>query len=43
MSSEDLAKLQNKTSFCAGNGVALPIIGGNEDHLKWIDDEVKES
>jgi periplasmic divalent cation tolerance protein len=23
--------------------VALPIIGGNEDYLKWIDDEVTES
>ncbi|OGN92266.1 MAG: cytochrome C biogenesis protein CcdA [Chloroflexi bacterium RBG_13_50_10] len=23
--------------------VALPIIGGNEDYLNWIDDEVKES
>ena len=23
--------------------IALPIIGGNEDYLKWIDDEVGES
>ena len=23
--------------------IALSIIGGNEDYLKWIDDEVKES
>jgi periplasmic divalent cation tolerance protein len=23
--------------------IALPIIGGNEDYLKWIDDEVKGS
>jgi periplasmic divalent cation tolerance protein len=23
--------------------VALPIIGGNEDYLKWIDNEVRES
>ncbi len=22
--------------------IALPIIGGNEDYLKWIDSEVKE-
>jgi periplasmic divalent cation tolerance protein len=22
--------------------IALPIIGGNEDYLKWIDDEVEE-
>jgi periplasmic divalent cation tolerance protein len=23
--------------------IALPIIGGNEDYLKWIDGEVRES
>jgi periplasmic divalent cation tolerance protein len=23
--------------------IVLPIIGGNEDYLKWIDDEVRES
>jgi periplasmic divalent cation tolerance protein len=23
--------------------IALPIIGGNEDYLKWIDDEVSHS
>jgi periplasmic divalent cation tolerance protein len=23
--------------------IALPIIGGNEDYLKWIDDEVREN
>ena len=23
--------------------IALPIIGGSEDYLKWIDDEVRES
>jgi periplasmic divalent cation tolerance protein len=23
--------------------IALPIVGGNEDYLRWIDDEVKES
>jgi periplasmic divalent cation tolerance protein len=23
--------------------IALPIIGGSEDYLKWIDDEVKQS
>ena len=23
--------------------IALPIIGGSEDYLKWIDDEVKEN
>jgi uncharacterized protein involved in tolerance to divalent cations len=35
--------LLHNPSFCAGDGVALPIIGGSEDYLKWIDDEVKES
>ena len=23
--------------------IALPIVGGNEDYLKWIDDEVRET
>ena len=23
--------------------IALPIVGGNEDYLKWIDSEVKEA
>jgi periplasmic divalent cation tolerance protein len=23
--------------------IALPIVGGNEDYLKWIDDEVRDS
>jgi periplasmic divalent cation tolerance protein len=23
--------------------IALPVIGGNEDYLKWIDDEVRKS
>jgi len=22
--------------------IALPIIGGNEDYLKWVDEEVRE-
>jgi periplasmic divalent cation tolerance protein len=22
--------------------IALPIIGGNEDYLKWIEDEIRE-
>jgi periplasmic divalent cation tolerance protein len=30
-------------SYEAPEIIALPIIGGNEDYLKWIDDEVKES
>ena len=23
--------------------IALPIVGGNEDYLKWIDDEIRQS
>ena len=23
--------------------IALPVVGGSEDYLKWIDDEVKEN
>ena len=30
-------------SYTVPEIIALPIIGGNEDYLKWIDDEVKES
>jgi periplasmic divalent cation tolerance protein len=30
-------------SYSAPEIIALPIIGGNQDYLKWIDDEVKES
>ena len=30
-------------SYSVPEIIALPIIGGNEDYLKWIDDEVRES
>lgn len=29
-------------SYTVPEIVALPIIGGNEDYLKWLDDEVRE-
>ena len=30
-------------SYAVPEIIVLPIIDGNEDYLKWIDDEVKES
>jgi len=30
-------------SYSVPEIIALPIIGGNEDYLKWIDSEVRES
>ncbi|MBN2187526.1 MAG: divalent-cation tolerance protein CutA [Dehalococcoidia bacterium] len=30
-------------SYAVPEIIALPIIDGSEDYLKWIDDEVKES
>jgi periplasmic divalent cation tolerance protein len=30
-------------SYTVPEIIALPIIGGSEDYLKWIDDEVKQS
>jgi periplasmic divalent cation tolerance protein len=29
-------------SYTVPEVIALPIIGGNEDYLKWIDEEVRE-
>jgi len=29
-------------SYTVPEVIALPIIGGNQDYLKWLDDEVKE-
>ena len=37
----DLVKTEH--SYEVPEIIALPIIGGNEDYLKWIDDEVRES
>ena len=36
----DLVKTEH--SYEVPEIIALPIIGGNEDYLKWIDDEVRE-
>jgi periplasmic divalent cation tolerance protein len=36
----DLVKTEH--SYKVPEIIALPIIGGNEDYLKWIDDEVRE-
>jgi len=30
-------------SYSVPEIIALPIVGGNQDYLKWIDDEVKGS
>jgi len=35
----DLVKASH--SYSVPEIIALPIIGGNEDYLKWIDDEVR--
>lgn len=29
-------------SYEVAEVIAMPIIGGNEDYLKWVDDEVEE-
>jgi len=29
-------------SYTVPEVIALPIIGGNEDYLKWVDEEVRE-
>ena len=36
----DLVKTEH--SYKVPEIIALPIIGGNEDYLKWIDSEVRE-
>ena len=40
---EIIEMVKSVHSYEAPEIIALPIIGGNEDYLKWIDDEVKES
>ena len=37
----DLVKKSH--SYTVPEIIALPIIGGNEDYLKWVGDEVRES
>ncbi|MBM4399950.1 MAG: divalent cation tolerance protein CutA [Candidatus Cloacimonetes bacterium] len=29
-------------SYTVPEVIALPIIGGNEDYLRWVDEEVRE-
>jgi len=41
--SEIIELVKSVHSYEVPDIIALPIIGGNEDYLKWIDDEVKES
>ena len=41
--SEIIALVKEVHSYEVPEIIALPIIGGNEDYLKWIDDEVRES
>jgi len=40
--SEIVALVKTEHSYEVPEIIALPIIGGNEDYLKWIDDEVRE-
>jgi periplasmic divalent cation tolerance protein len=41
--SEIIELVKSVHSYEVPEIIALPIIGGNEDYLKWIDDEVEES
>jgi periplasmic divalent cation tolerance protein len=40
--SEIVALVKAAHSYEVPEIIALPIIGGNEDYLKWIDDEARE-
>jgi len=40
---EIIEMVKSAHSYSVPEIIALPIIGGNEDYLNWIDDEVKES
>jgi periplasmic divalent cation tolerance protein len=40
--SEIIELVKSAHSYEVPEIIALPIIGGNEDYLKWIDDEIKE-
>ena len=40
--SEIIALVKEVHSYEVPEIIALPIIGGNEDYLKWIDSEVRE-
>jgi periplasmic divalent cation tolerance protein len=39
---EIVALVKTEHSYKVPEIIALPIIGGNEDYLKWIDDEARE-
>jgi periplasmic divalent cation tolerance protein len=41
--SEIIDLIKSAHSYEVPEIIALPIIGGNEDYLKWIDNEVRES
>ena len=41
--SEIVALVKAAHSYQVPEIIVLPIIGGNEDYLKWIDNEVRES
>jgi periplasmic divalent cation tolerance protein len=41
--SEIIELVKSVHSYEVPEIIALPIIGGNEDYLKWVGDEVKES
>jgi periplasmic divalent cation tolerance protein len=40
---EIIGLVKSVHSYTVPEIIALPIIGGSEDYLKWIDGEVKES
>jgi periplasmic divalent cation tolerance protein len=40
---ETIELVKSAHSYEVPEIIALPIIGGNEDYLKWIDNEVRES
>ena len=40
---DEVTKLVKQVhSYEVAEVIAMPIIGGNEDYLKWVDDEVEE-
>ena len=41
--SEIVGLVKGAHSYEVPEIIALPIIGGNKDYLKWLDDEVQES
>lgn len=40
---EIIEMVKSAHSYSVPEIIALPIIGGNQDYLNWIDDKVKES